>query len=280
VITIGQLARYAGVTTKTVRVYHHKGLLAEPVRDGSGYRRYTAQDAIDLIKVRTLAECGVPLARIRALKAASEEAFKRALTEIDDDLTARIRGLRQTQRRLRELASGHTRLLPTQVDNHLQQLGNLGFSERWIKLETDLWILVFAAHPEVALQLFRDQAQQLTEPSLRQLYLDYDRAHDLDPQDPFITELAGRIIEATTHRYGTGELPGQATDSAIPQLIQGAVNASSAAWQQLDLLIRDELHRASEGDDAKGRQKSIRATAEVKPRRRGAVRPQGRRGPR
>jgi DNA-binding transcriptional MerR regulator len=135
VITIGQLARYAGVSTKTVRVYHDKELLAEPDRDASGYRRYTAQDAIDLIKIRTLAEAGVPLSRIRDLKAAPDEAFRRALTEIDDDLTARIRRLRHTQRRLRELASGQTRLLPAEVDTHLQRLSDLGFSERWVTLE-------------------------------------------------------------------------------------------------------------------------------------------------
>ena len=248
-ITIGQLARYAGVSTKTVRVYHDKGLLAEPRRDASGYRRYTAQDAIDLIKIRTLAEAGIPLARIRALKAAPDEAFQRALTEIDKNLAARIRSLRHTQRRLRELASGHTRLLPSEVDHHLEQLGELGFSKRWVTLESDLWILVFATHPEIAPELFRDQAQALTDPSLRQLYLDYDRAHDLDPEDPFITELARRIVEATTQRYGTGDLPGQGTGSGIPQLIQGTVNASSPAWQRLDFLIRSELQRASEGDD-------------------------------
>ncbi len=249
VITIGQLARYAGVSTKTVRVYHDKGLLSEPCRDASGYRRYTAQDAIDLIKIRTLANAGVPLARIIALKAASDEGFQRALGEIDSDLTARIRSLRHTQRRLRELASGHTRLLPAEVDRHLEQLGGLGFSERWVRLERDLWILVFATHPDMAYELFRDQAQSLTDPTLRQIFLDYDRAHDLDPRDPFITDLSRRIIDATTQRYGTGDLPGQATGSGIPQLIQGAVNASSAAWRRLDELIRDELHRAPEGAD-------------------------------
>ena len=57
-ITIGRLAQYAGVT---IRVYHAKGLLPEPGRDRSGYRRYTAQHAIDLIKIRTLADAGVPL---------------------------------------------------------------------------------------------------------------------------------------------------------------------------------------------------------------------------
>jgi DNA-binding transcriptional MerR regulator len=249
VITIGQLARYAGVSTKTVRVYHDKGLLLEPGRDASGYRRYTAQDAIDLIKIRTLAKAGVPLARIRAINAASDEAFQRALGEIDGELTARIRSLRHTQRRLRELASGHTQLLPADVDRHLEQLAGLGFSERWVRMERDLWILVFATHPDMADELFRDQAQSLTDPALRQIYLDYDWAHDLDPRDPFITDLSRRIIDATRRRYGTGELPGQATGSGIPQLIQGAVNASSAAWRRLDELIREGLHRAPEGAD-------------------------------
>lgn len=240
-LTIGQLARYIGVSTKTIRVYHDKGLLPEPDRDASGYRRYTAQDAIELIKIRTLAEAGVPLAKIRTLKEAPDGAFRRALTRIDEDLTARIRSLRQTQRRLRELASGHTRLLPAEVDHHLQALGALGFSERWVGLERDLWILVFATHPDTAQELFRDQAQALTERTLRQLYLDYDHAYDLDPRDPFLVDLARRIVDATTRRYGTGDLPGQATTSEIPALIQGAVNASSPAWQRLDTLIRGQL---------------------------------------
>jgi DNA-binding transcriptional MerR regulator len=244
VITIGQLARYVGVSTKTIRVYHDKGLLPEPDRDASGYRRYTAQDAVELIKIRTLAEAGVPLARIRDLKAAPDESFHHALTEIDDDLTARIRSLRGAQQRLRELAAGHTRLLPGDVEHHLRQLGDLGFSERWIALETDLWILVFATHPDTGSELFRDQAQALTDPTLRQIYLDYDRAHDLDPDDPVLADLARRIVDATTQRYGaTGDLPGQSTGSEIPNLIQGAVNAMSPAWQRLDSLIRSQLRR-------------------------------------
>jgi DNA-binding transcriptional MerR regulator len=54
-ITIGQLAGYAGVTIKAVRHYHQRGLLAEPPRDSSGYRRYTAAHAIQLLKIKTLA---------------------------------------------------------------------------------------------------------------------------------------------------------------------------------------------------------------------------------
>ncbi|WP_374777301.1 MerR family transcriptional regulator [Streptomyces sp. NBC_01310] len=75
-ITIGQLAGYIGVSIKTVRVYHDKGLLPEPDRDASGYRRYGASDAVALIKIRTLAEAGVPLARIRDLRASGEEELR------------------------------------------------------------------------------------------------------------------------------------------------------------------------------------------------------------
>ena len=46
-LTIGQLARHAGVSIKTIRVYHDEGLLSEPERDTSGYRRYTAQHVIE-----------------------------------------------------------------------------------------------------------------------------------------------------------------------------------------------------------------------------------------
>ena len=169
-ITIGQLAQYIGVLTKTIRVYHDKGLLPEPSRDSSGYRRYTAQHAIDLIKIRTLAEAGVPLARIRDLEAAPEEDFRRALHQIDLDLTARIRRLRQTQRRLRQLATGQIQMLPPEVSSHLEHLRGIGFSSRWVAMEADLWVLVFATHPDTAIELFHDQAHALTDHALRQIY--------------------------------------------------------------------------------------------------------------
>ncbi|MFE2749324.1 MerR family transcriptional regulator [Streptomyces scopuliridis] len=241
-ITIGQLARYIGVSIKTIRVYHDKGLLSEPDRDASGYRRYGAKDAIDLIKIRTLAEAGVPLARIRDLRSATDEEFQQALHEIDDELTARIRGLRATQGRLRQLAAGHLAPLPTGVGAHLQHLARWGFTPRWVDLQRDLWILVFATHPDRAITLLHDQAETLADPALRQLFLDYDHAHDLDADDSRIHDLARRIAEATRERYGPDELPELDAASEIPALIQDTVNASSPAWQQLDALIRAQLN--------------------------------------
>ncbi len=241
VITIGQLAGYVGVSIKTIRVYHDKGLLPEPDRDASGYRRYGADHVIDLVKIRTLAQAGVPLARIRELRSATDEEFQQALHGIDEELTARIRDLRATQVRLRRLAAGQPAPVPAEVAAHLEHLAVWGFTPRWVDLQRDLWILVFATHPDHAVALFRDQSESLADPGLRQLFLDYDHAHDLDARDPRIDELAHRIVEATRERYGPDDLPELDTPSEIPALIQANVNALSPAWQRLDTLIRAQL---------------------------------------
>ncbi len=60
------------MSIKTVRVYHDKGLLPEPERDTSGYRRNTAQHVIELVQIRTLAGADVPLARMRQIKTAPD----------------------------------------------------------------------------------------------------------------------------------------------------------------------------------------------------------------
>jgi DNA-binding transcriptional MerR regulator len=241
VLTIGQLAGYVGVTTKTIRVYHAKGLLPEPPRDASGYRRYTAADAVELIKIRTLAEAGVPLARIRELRSGG---LSDALRQIDDDLATRIRGLQATRERLRQLADGRLSALPADVVEFLSSLPGLGFSERWVALQNDLWLLVFATHPETARTNFRDQSAMLADPALLALVLEYDRVHDLDPHDPRVESLAERLVTATRARYGA-ELPSYERDSAIPALVQSAVNASSPAWRRLDALIRERLSRVT-----------------------------------
>src|ERR1700730_8241987 len=106
-ITIGQLAAYAGVTIKAVRHYHKRGLLEEPPRDASGYRRYAAEHAIQLIKIKTLADAGVPLARIKELLAAGPERFAAALTEIDRKLQERVAEVLRSRERIARLTAGN-----------------------------------------------------------------------------------------------------------------------------------------------------------------------------
>lgn len=220
--------------------------MTEPERDSSGYRRYTAGDAIDLLKIRILAESGVPLARIRVLKENNYQGLPQAVHEIDEELTERIRALRVTRRRLRGLADSDTSLLPPEVTRHVQRMQRLGFSTRWIGLQTDLWILVYATHPEAATSLFKDQEPAYGDPALGQIFLDYDRAYDLLPDDPKIITLANTIVAATQARYGADAPPArQGPTSHIPALIQQEVNAMSPAWERLDTLIRAQLELTS-----------------------------------
>ncbi|MFF0341377.1 MerR family transcriptional regulator [Kribbella sp. NPDC004875] len=241
-ITIGQLAQYVGVSTKTIRVYHDKGLLPEPPRDASGYRRYSAQDLVELIKIRTLADAGLPLATIARL-ATNPAGLRSAAAAAETEVSAKIDRLVTTRTRLHQLATGHNPFLPAEVEQHLQHLDELGFSDRWIMMERDLWILTFATYPDTAPDLFGDQAQAQSDPELGRLYLAYDQAHDLAPDDPSLTDLADRIVTASLNRYDRTDLHNQATATELPQLIQSTLNASSPAWERLDTLIRRGLAR-------------------------------------
>ncbi len=105
-LTIGQLADYVGVTVRAIRHYHQRGLLPEPGRDASGYRRYGAQAVTDLIRIKTLSDAGVPLARIAELLEAEPGQFARAVTDIDQALAIRIHDLEEQRHRIAELAAG------------------------------------------------------------------------------------------------------------------------------------------------------------------------------
>ena len=65
--TIGRLAQAAGVGIQTVRFYERRGLLARPRRDGTAYRRYTADHLMRLRFIRKAQRLGFSLKEVRAL---------------------------------------------------------------------------------------------------------------------------------------------------------------------------------------------------------------------
>mgnify|MGYP001092206371 CR=1 FL=1 len=66
-LTIGQLAREAGVNVQTVRYYERRGLLAEPPRRESGYREFPESDVARLGFIRRAQALGFTLAEIGEL---------------------------------------------------------------------------------------------------------------------------------------------------------------------------------------------------------------------
>src|SRR3954469_16072920 len=102
-LTIGQLAAYAGVTVRAVRHYHQIGLLAEPERDASGYRRYGPAAVVSLIRIRTLANAGVPLSEIGPMLQAGPAAFAEAVQRIDGRLRDEIGRLEASREQIARL---------------------------------------------------------------------------------------------------------------------------------------------------------------------------------
>ncbi|GAA2212823.1 MerR family transcriptional regulator [Nonomuraea monospora] len=191
-LTIGELASYAGVTVRAVRHYHAKGLLPEPDRDHSGYRRYDAGAVIELIKIRTLAEAGVPLARVRELLRAGEEEFAAAVADIDRRLQAEIRDRQRHRERIARLASGDSLVLPPQVVEYLDRLRALGVDERIVQAERDGWIPLAAHSPERVPEWMTRKREQLDDPRLADFYLTLSQALDR-ADDPRLIELADKL---------------------------------------------------------------------------------------
>ena len=68
-MTIGALARSAGVGVETVRFYERQGILPKPARSGSGYRQYGEDSARRIRFVRRAQELGFTLKEIGELLA-------------------------------------------------------------------------------------------------------------------------------------------------------------------------------------------------------------------
>jgi DNA-binding transcriptional MerR regulator len=240
-ISIGQLAEYAGVTVRAIRYYHQCGLLPEPPRDASGYRRYSASDLVELIKIATLADAGVPLARVGELLTSDPDQFAAAITEIDDTLRLRIARLRRTRQRIATLAGGDRLVVPADVADYLDRLRLLGVSDRYVQIERDGWILIRTAAPDHVAGWIAAKRALLDDDQFKQFCLDYDRCVDWEPDDERLDALARRMADWTAERYPDGD-PKQATgidvDPTIVQMIEDSIVDSSPAWKRLNHLVR------------------------------------------
>ncbi|GAB3145152.1 MerR family transcriptional regulator [Microbispora hainanensis] len=101
---IGELAALAGVSTRTVRHYHHQGVLPEPPRRVNGYREYGLRDALRLGRARRLTELGLSLDEVRdALTGDSARELREILLELDADLARQEAEIRSRRERLAAL---------------------------------------------------------------------------------------------------------------------------------------------------------------------------------
>lgn len=108
-LTIGTVAKRAGVPIDTIRYYEREGLLPEPLRRASGYRSYNETAISRLRFIRRAKDLGFTLEEIRDLLALSVD---------------RHRGVKAVRERAQQrLASIDTRIAElTRIRQGLEQL--------------------------------------------------------------------------------------------------------------------------------------------------------------
>ena len=241
-LTIGQLASYAGVTQRAVRHYHQVGLLAEPERDRSGYRTYDAAAVVRLIRIRTLAEAGVPLARVRELLDADPETFTAAIAEIDRQLRAQIRALQEHRRRIAQLDSSDSLAVPEEVADYLDRLRAIGAPPAVIEGERGAWILTAARWPDSIPAIMADKVAKLADPRTVRLYTLIGRIAENGEDDELLRETADVIHELLEEAAAAGELDGQSelgSDPTFTQLMDSFADAAHPAVGRLRELLAD-----------------------------------------
>lgn len=235
-LSIGRLAEYVGVTPRAIRHYHALGLLPEPERTASGYRSYGAQDVIDLQRIKVLTDAGVPLARVRALMDADLPTLRAAVAELDTEVTARIKALRQTRRSLAALADGSEPFLAPELAEMQQKMRELGASERTLAADRDGWILVQALYPDLIKVWVDAQYTMLDDPEYRELYLLTDQAFDWPAGDPRIEQLAQRTASWVVDAYADHhppEIQEWDLDATAYRMVVTYRHSSSPGWRQL-----------------------------------------------
>jgi DNA-binding transcriptional MerR regulator len=241
-LTIGQLAAYAGVTIRAVRHYHQIGLLPEPERDASGYRTYDATAVVRLIRIRTLAEAGVPLARVRDLLDADPETFASATAEIDGQLRAKIRALQDHRRRIARLGSGDSLALPEEVVDYLDRLRATGASEAIVEPERDAWILMAARYPETLPAMMDEKRAQLDNPKVVRLYQLIGRIAEHWEDEELLRETADLMCELLEQAAASGDLDRQdeiMPDAAFVNLMDSFAEATHPVVGRLRELIAE-----------------------------------------
>lgn len=126
-ISIGTLAKRAGVGIDTVRYYERAGLLPPSRRLASGYRRYTSLELARLRFIRRAQALGFTLSEVRDLLALSAKRdvarVKRSAQAKLEDVDKKIEALKKIREGLATLVAacpGHGRAADCPI---LQALG-------------------------------------------------------------------------------------------------------------------------------------------------------------
>jgi len=133
-LTIGELARRTGLTTRTIRFYSDEGLLPPVHRTGAGYRLYDGASLARLELLRTLRELGLGLPDASAALAGAQSVARLARRHAEL-LDEQIRELQQRRAVLRAIARTETELEGVRL---MKDLASMTDAERAALID-DFW---------------------------------------------------------------------------------------------------------------------------------------------
>ncbi|MFI6321140.1 MerR family transcriptional regulator [Nonomuraea sp. NPDC050556] len=189
---IGELAALVGVSTRTVRHYHHQGLLPEPVRLANGYREYRLRDAVLLARVRHLAELGLSLDEVRdALADDQGRDLKEMLLELDADLARQQAAIGEQRVRLARMLE-RADLRDDELAGLLRSLNKEG--SEFAAFDREMLTLA-GSMSEEAMELLRPLAHPDMIARGHVLYERLDELASADPADPRVGALAADLAE-------------------------------------------------------------------------------------
>jgi MerR family mercuric resistance operon transcriptional regulator len=105
-LTIGRLARAAGVNVETVRYYQRLGLVDEPIKPERGFRQYPADTLDRIVFIKRAQQLGFRLEEIRELLELGDGHCADVRTRAEDkrrQVEAQIRDLRAMRATLDKL---------------------------------------------------------------------------------------------------------------------------------------------------------------------------------
>ena len=106
-MTIGQVAKAAGVNVETVRYYQRRGLIGEPAKPPGGHRRYTDLVVRQIGFIRGAQQLGFSLEEVKGLIKVTDGADSRKVRALAEGkfaiLGTRISQLNTMRRKLKRL---------------------------------------------------------------------------------------------------------------------------------------------------------------------------------
>jgi DNA-binding transcriptional MerR regulator len=162
-----EFARLAGVTVRTLRHYHQVGLLAEPRRRANGYREYDDADLVRVLRIRALAELGLPLDRIPPVLSDAGDDPKAMLDALDADLAEQIEGLTRQRERVAALRThGVPPDTPAELAPFFAALSDAGLSPESTRSDRDHALVVSRLAGDEGLEQLAHLYRQLSAPAV------------------------------------------------------------------------------------------------------------------